>query len=81
MKKKWDKYQQFEKEKQSRERISMKLNWYQQKDICSFSKKNTESTQIHQRKKVVFKAVLNVDFLWHTSKVFYRAERHRPRPN
>ena len=34
---------------------SIKLNWYQQKDISLLSKKkNTESTQRHQRKNGCF---------------------------
>ena len=34
-----------------------------------------------KEKIAVFKTVLNMDLLWHTSGIFNKAERQRPRPN
>ena len=34
-----------------------------------------------KEKIAVFKTMLNVDLLWHTSAIFNKAERQRPRPN
>ena len=54
---------------------SIKLNWYQQKDIRSLSNKILSSPKDIKEKIVVFKAVLNVDLLWQTSVIFHKAER------
>ena len=55
---------------------SIKLNWYQQKDISLLSKKkNTELLKDIKEKMVVFKTVPNVDLLWHASEIFHKAER------
>ena len=53
---------------------SIKLNWYQQKDIRSLSNKILSSPKDIEE-KIVFKAVLNVGLLWHTSVIFHKAER------
>ena len=54
---------------------SIKLNWYQQKDIRSLSNKILSSPKDIEEKIVVFEAVLNVGLLWHTSVIFHKAER------
>ena len=60
---------------------SIKLQWYQGKDVRSLSKVILTPLKDIKEKTVVFKTVLNVDLLWHTSGIFHKAERQRSRPN
>ena len=62
---------------------SIKLNWYQQKDISLLSKKKKILNPLKdiKEKMVVFKTVPNVDLLRHASEIFHKADRQRPRPN
>ena len=60
---------------------SIKLQWYQGKDVRSLSKVILTPLKDIKEKIVVFKTVLNVDLLWHTSRIFHKAERQRSRPN
>ena len=60
---------------------SIKLNWYQQKDIRWLSNKMLIPPKDIKEKIVVFKTVLNVGLLWHTSEIFHKAERQRPLTN
>ena len=60
---------------------SIKFNRYQQKDIRWLSNKILIPPKDIKEKIVVFKTVLNVGLLWHTSEIFHKTERQRPRPN
>ena len=59
----------------------MKLHWCQGKDVRSLSKLILTPPKVIKEKKAVFKTVLNVELLWHTSGIFRKAERQRPRLN
>ena len=54
---------------------SVKLHCYQGKDHCWLSKVILTPLKDIKGKIAVFKTVLNVDFLWHTSGMFNEAER------
>ena len=54
---------------------SIKLHWCQGKDVPSLSKLILTSLKDIKEKIAVFKTVLKVDLLWHTSGIFHKAER------
>ena len=58
---------------------SIKLHWCQAKDVRSLSKLVLTPLKDIKEKIAVFKAVLKVDLLWHTSDIFHKAERQRSR--
>ena len=60
---------------------SIKLHWHQQKDVCSFSKMILTTLKDIKKRVSVFNTVLNLYLLWHTSEIFHKAEKQRPRPN
>ena len=60
---------------------SIKLHWYQGKDVRSLSKIILTPLKHIEENMAVFKTVLNVDLLWHTSGIIHKAERQRSRPN
>ena len=60
---------------------SIKLHCYEEKIAHSLSKMIPTPLKDIKEKIAVFKTVLNMDLLWHTSGIFNKAERQRPRPN
>ena len=62
-------------------KYSIKLHWYQGKDVRSLSKIILTPLKGIKEKITVFKTVLNVDLLWYTSDIFHEVERQRPRRN
>ena len=59
---------------------SIKLHWYQGKDVRSLSKIILTPLKYIEEKIPVFKTVLNVDLLWQTG-IIHKVERQRSRPN
>ena len=59
---------------------SIKVNWYQQKDIRLLSKKILSPLK-DIKKEIAVLRLLKGNLLCHKSEIFHKAERQRPRPN
>ena len=60
---------------------SIKLHWYSGKDARSLSKIILTPLKYIEEKIAVFKTVLTINLLWHTSGIFHKVERQRSRTN